>query len=118
MSKLQFGKLVWIVFFLGGFITLIPNLKQVDTGPKTFEEIHQEVKDFYKKEVGYDVRTPIKDIGEQTWLYRQDLKGVLAYCWIQPGQEYITFNHNLINKYAKDNMDFVFQVILHEYTHL
>lgn len=115
LNKNKFIGIIIGLLFVVGVFTLAPSLKPVDPGPKTFEEIHQEVKDFYKKEVGFDVRTPVRETYD--WNFNQQLSGVLAYCWLAPDNKFITFNHELIQQTAKGNMDFVFQVILHEYTH-
>ena len=96
-----------------GVMLLTFNIKQeVIKEPSSFIEVLSEVKTFWKNETGKDVTTPIKP--ELNW---EKYPGTLAYCYQQYGNKHISFNYNLINKHSKNNMDFVFQVILHEYTH-
>ena len=96
-----------------GVMLLTINIKQeVIKEPSNFAEVLTEVKAFWEEETGNKVKTPIRP--ELNW---ERYEGVLAYCYQQPGNKFLAFNYALINEYGKGNMDFVFQVILHEYTH-
>ena len=85
--------------------------------PKTFKEKLVEVQDFFEEAVGEKVSTPVKETYE--WFSDYRLKNVLAYCWLEKNNKFITFNHSLIAKFEKkvNNKDILFQIILHEYTH-
>ena len=116
MPSFKFKTIAFAILFVVGFAFAIPSLKPTPPPTnQTFEEIHQEVKDFFKSQVGESVKTPIKDTFD--WKYNSSLKGVLAYCYLAPNNTFITFNYDLIKETSKGNMDFVYQVILHEYVH-
>ena len=71
-----------------------------------------EVQDFWEDVTGNKVDTDIRPTFDWS-IY----PNVLAYCMMQPGNKFISFNYSLINEYANNNPAFAFQVILHEYTH-
>ena len=116
-NKTKLNLVLLITFIILVFGTAIITKNNIKKEPTNFEETLTEVQQFWKSQVGVVPRTPIKETRSDIWKYRRDLQGVLAYCWTEQGNEYITFNHDLINLYADGNMDFVFQVIIHEYTH-
>ena len=110
---------VLVILLIG---TSMSTAKKVATDPfigpptfiQVFEEQHQEVREFWKEQTGEYPDTPIQDFvmgaagpGE----------GVLAYCWLEPGKEYIAWNYDLIESVAAGNKDFLFQVAIHEYSH-
>jgi hypothetical protein len=77
-----------------------------------FEGTLSEVKDYWKEVIGKEPNTPI--MSTSNW---NAYPNTLAFCWTQPGNKFISFNHNLINEYAKEYPEVIFQIILHEYTH-
>ncbi len=101
-----------LFILLIGIATSTINSKKEKVYTNNFQGSLLEVQDFFKSIVGKKVKTPIRPTLD--WSQHPN---TLAYCWLQPGNEFISFNYSLINKYAKGNSDFVFQVILHEYTH-
>lgn len=107
---------VLILFLIIGS-ALLTNVKDKPK-QQTFEEILLDTQLWYKKQVGNLPNTPIRDIGDE-WKWNTSLKNILAYCMLQSGNKYITFNHDLINEMVREtgNKDLVFQVIIHEYTH-
>lgn len=100
------------ILFVGVLLFTFNIKKEVIKEPSNFQEVLIETKTFWEKEVGNKVRTPIRPTLDWS-IY----PNVLAYCYQQPGNKFISFNYSLINEVGKGNMDFVFQVILHEYTH-
>ena len=117
INKIRADVIYLVLFLILIFGTPILLNATKKTEPTNFEETLEEVREFWKDEVGRLPVTPIKETRSDIWKYRRDLQGVLAYCWTDPNNKYITFNHDLINITAQGNMDLVFQVILHEYTH-
>lgn len=114
MKKLSLMLVPFILF--GGIILSTFNKPQVNE-VKTFGESIEEVQNFFEDVVGRPVNTPI--ISTLNWHTDPRLSNILAYCWLQPGNKYITFNYGLIQQVVKEtgNSDLIFQVILHEYTH-
>ena len=94
-----------------GLITVVVNIKEKEY-TNNFNGTLLEVRDFWEETTGKKPKTPIKPT-----LNWKPFPNTLAFCWTQPGNEYISFNYQLINKYAKEYPDVIFQVILHEYTH-
>ena len=99
------------IFFFGIILSTLQPAKLVKKS-ENFNEVHIEVKKFFKEVIGFDVKTPTRPTLDWT-VY----PNVLAYCYQQPGNKFISFNYSLINEVGQGNMEFVFQVILHEYTH-
>ena len=99
------------IFFFGIILSTLQPAKLVKK-PQNFNEVHTEVKKFFKEEVGFDVKTPTRPTLDWT-IY----PNVLAYCYQGQGNKFISFNYSFINEVGQGNMEFVFQVILHEYTH-
>lgn len=99
------------VILAAGIITSVINIKEKEY-KNNFEGTLTEVKDYWKDVTGKEPNTPIRPTLD--W---RPYPNTLAFCWMQPGNKYISFNYALINKYAKEYPDVIFQVILHEYAH-
>ena len=99
------------IILMVGIATSVINIKDKKYN-NNFEGTLTEVKDYWKEVIGKEPITPIKPTSN--W---RAYPNTLAFCWTQPGNKYISFNYQLINKYAKEYPEVVFQIILHEYTH-
>ena len=89
-------------------------IKDSRVANKFFIQQLKEVKEFYKANVGFDIKTQIVKILE--W---DPNSSVVAYCRPSNGDfpKYVSFNHNLIKRITTNNPDMVFQIILHEFVH-
>ena len=111
-----------LVAIFVGLILLIGTAMSIEPKQKdnlmTFDAVLSEVQTFYNKEVGYPVRTPIKEFDYDVWGMEQS-NAILAYCYLDPNNKYIAFNHPVIERALErgNNPDFVFQIIMHEYVH-
>lgn len=94
-----------------GIVTSVINIKDKKY-ENNFQGSLSEVKDYWKQVIGKEPVTPIKPTLD--W---RSYPNTLAFCWTQPGNKYISFNHSLIDQYAKEFPEVIFQIILHEYTH-
>jgi hypothetical protein len=94
-----------------GLITAVINVKEKEY-TDDFSGTLSEVRDFWLETTGKKPKTPIRPLLD--W---RPYPNVLAFCYTQPGNKYISFNYQLINKYAKIYPNVIFQVILHEYSH-
>ena len=94
-----------------GIATSAINIKEKEY-TNNFQGSLLEVQYYWADVLGKKPITPIRPTLD--W---RPYPNVLAFCWNQPGNKYISFNYALINQYAKEYPDVIFQVILHEYAH-
>ena len=96
------------------FVEVLEETTDTRLADDHFNNMLKQVREFYKAVVGFDVKTQVVEI-----LIWDPNSSILAYCRPSNGDypKYLAFNHNLIKQVTRDNLDMVFQVILHEYTH-
>jgi hypothetical protein len=99
------------IILMVGIATSVINIKDKKYN-NNFEGTLTEVKDYWKEVIGKEPNTPI--MPTSNW---SAYPNTLAFCWSSPDNKFISFNHLLINEYAKDYPEVIFQIILHEYVH-
>jgi hypothetical protein len=99
------------IILMVGIATSVINIKDKKYN-NNFEGTLTEVKDYWKEVIGKEPNTPI--VPTSNW---SAYPNTLAFCWSSPDNKFISFNHLLINEYAKDYPEVIFQIILHEYVH-